>query len=325
MQRRSFLLAGFCFVSGCVWPEIMDNVAWKQQLKQPFSTLNPEDESVAQLDVATMTWRRDQPILKNDGMWAELDEQFIPLETRQQLARHGLRMGLMRTAGGSRLQAALANPEYARQAIEQNKEIIRHQFIIEDKYVEPPKASPICMVEARRVMNRQDQELTWPVGPRGIQANLLVPDAEKEYTARELSQIELYFDMQLQKTTDGLTRVRLVPAVKSALVPKASSNVFLESLKLNNTVNKFNQRYEKLVVETTLSQEQYLVITASQAVQHEGKAETWGDLAFVQYPTDQQVVLVMRGASVLPHRIPTAPKKGNAWPLAWQAQTAATK
>ena len=38
----------------------------------------------------------------------------------------------------------------------------------------------------------------------------------------------------------------------------------------------------------------------------------------------EQTVLVFRGASVLSTRTPVAPKKGNAWPLAWQTSEVQT-
>lgn len=312
-------------VAGCAWPEMIDGMGWKQQIPQPFSTLNPEDDGVAQLDIATVTWRRDQPMLQ-DGLWAELDEQFLPLELRQQLAQHGLRIGMMRTAAGSRLQAALANPEYAKAAQNQSTDVIQTQFIMNDQYLEASRTVPVCTVEARRVINRNDQELPWPVGSRQAKANLVVPDAEKDYVAKEVSQLELQFAIQMQKLPDGQTKIRLVPVVKCALNNNAgSSNVFLDSLKLKNAVNKLDQRYEKLAVEATLSQDQYLVVTATPVERAlDQHAETWGDLAFMNYPSDQQSVLVFRGGSVMTTRTPSAPKKGKAWPLAWQTSEVLT-
>jgi len=112
--------------------------------------------------------------------------------------------------------------------------------------------------------------------------------------------------------------------VKCALGQEAGSNVFMESLRLKNTINKLEQRYEKLAVEATLSQNEYLVVTATRPDRSvavgEPSAEVWGDLAFMNYPTDQQTVLVFRGTSVVSTRSPDAPKKGNAWPLAWQTK-----
>ena len=73
-----------------------------------------------------------------------------------------------------------------------------------------------------------------------------------------------------------------------------------------------------------MSQDQYLVVTGTRperlAPVGEVDAQTWGDLAFVKYESDQQTVLVFRGASVLANRAPQAPTKGNAWPLAWQTR-----
>lgn len=316
---------GLCLSTGCALPDMIDSMSWKQQYRQSFTTLNPEDEGVAQIDIATITWRRDQPMLQ-ETMWHELDEQFLPLELRRELAQHGLRVGMMRTAAGSRLQATLANPEYAKATQSDSFDVIQTQLIVNNQVVEPPKTVPVCTVEARRIINRNDQELSWPVGGRQPQAKLLVPDAEKDYLAKDVSQLELQFAIQLQKLPDGMTKVKLVPQVKCALSNSAgSSNVFLDSLKLKNAVNKFDQRYEKLAVEATLNQDQYLVVTAT-PVEHaiDPQAETWGDLAFMNYSSDQQQVLVFRGGSVVTSRMPHPPKKGNAWPLAWQASEVQT-
>lgn len=319
LSLASCLLA----LAGCTLPEIVDSMNWQKHYRQAFTTLNPEDDSVAQIDIATMVWRRDQPML-NEGMWAELDEQFLPLDQRQALAQHGLRIGLMRSAVGSRLQASLANPEYAKEAQRNNGEVIREQTIIQDRIVDVPKLAPVCTVEARRVLNRCEQEMFWPVGKPGGKAKLLVPDTEKDYVARDVSQLDLQYAIQLQKLPDGMTKIRLVPMVKCALGTETSGNVFMESLKLRNSINKMEQRYEKLAVEATLSQNEYLVITATRAdrplLPGETGAETWGDLAYMNYPTDQQTVLVFRGTSMVSSRSPDAPKKGNAWPLAWQTK-----
>jgi hypothetical protein len=270
-----------------------------------------------------MVWRRDQPML-NEGIWSELDEQFLPLEVRQSLAQQGLRVGLMRSATGSRLQAAIANPEYSKEAQGISTDVIREQTVLRDGMVEVPRALPVCTVEARRILNRCEQEMFWPVGKPGGKARLLVPDAEKDYVARDVSQLELQFAIQLQKQPDGATKVRMVPMVKCALGQETSSNVFIESLKLKNTINKLEQRYEKLAVEATLSQNEYLVVTATRpdrpVATSDSTVETWGDLAFMNYPTDQQTVLVFRGTSVLSNKSPDAPKKGSAWPLAWQTK-----
>lgn len=310
-------------IVGCTWPEIVDNMNWQKQYRQAFATLNPEDESVAQVDIATMVWRRDQPML-NEGMWAELDEQFLPLELRQALAHHGLRVGLMRSAVGSRLQAALANPEYDKDTQRTSTDVIREQTIIQDRIVEVPRAVPVCTVEARRVLQRCEHEMFWPVGKSGGTARLIVPDLEKDYLARDVSQLELQFAVGLQKLPEGVTKIRLTPMVKCALSQETSTNVFMESLKLKNTINKLEQRYEKLAVEVILSQNEYLVVTATRpdhpAVNNVSNAETWGDLAFMNYPVDQQTVLVFRGASMVSNRSPEVPKKGNAWPLAWQTK-----
>lgn len=296
---------------------------WQKQYRQAFTTLNPEDESVAQIDIATVVWRRDQPML-NDGLWAELDEQFLSIDQRQALAQHGLRVGLMRSAVGSRLQAALANPEFAKEVQNIRTDVIRDQTILQDRMVEAPQLAPVCTVEARRVLNRCEQEMFWPVGKAGGKARLLVPDAEKDYVAREVSQIDLQYAIQLQKLPEGLTKIRLVPMVKCTLTAETSNNVFMESLKLKNSINKLEQRYEKLAVEATLSQNEYLVVTATRPDRPwqagDNQVETWGDLAYMNYPTDQQTVLVFRGTSVVSNRTPDAPKKGNAWPLAWQTK-----
>ncbi len=310
-------------IMGCTWPEMVENMTWQKQYRQAFTTLRAEDESVAQIDIATMVWRRDQPML-NEGMWAELDEQFLPLETRQALAQHGLRVGLMRSSVGSRLQAAIANPEYAKEAQANTKDVIHEQALLHDRVIELPKAAPVCTVEARRILNRCEQEMFWPVGKPGGKARLWVPDVEKDYAAREVSQLELQYAIQLQKLPDGMTKIRMVPMVKCALGQETSTNVFMESLRLKNTINKLEQRYEKLAVEVTLSQNEYLVVTATRPDRPvstaEPSAESWGDLAFMNYPTDQQTVLVFRGTSVISTRSPDAPKKGNAWPLAWQTK-----
>lgn len=296
---------------------------WQKQYRQAFSTLNPEDESVAQIDIAAIVWRRDQPML-NEGLWAELDEQFLSLDQRQTLAQHGLRVGLMRSAVGSRLQAALANPEFAREAQSVTTDVIREQTIVQDRMVEVPKLAPVCTVEARRVLNRCEQEMFWPVGKSSGKVRLLLPDAEKDYVARDVSQVDLQYAIQLQKLPDGMTKIRMVPMVKCSLAAETNSNVFMESLKLKSTINKLEQRYEKLAVEATLSQNEYLVVTATRSdrpfLPSDTSVETWGDLAYMNYPTDQQTVLVFRGASVISSRTPDAPKKGNAWPLAWQTK-----
>ena len=310
-------------IMGCTWPEIVENMTWQKQYRQTFTTLRAEDESVAQIDIATIAWRRDQPML-NEGMWAELDEQFLPLETRQALAQHGLRVGLMRSSVGSRLQAAIANPEYAKEAQATTTDIIHEQALLHDRVIELPKASPVCTVEARRILNRCEQEMFWPVGKPGGKTRLWVPDVEKDYAVREVSQLELQYAIQLQKLPDGMTKIRMVPMVKCALGQETSTNAFMESLRLKNTINKLEQRYEKLAVEATLSQNEYLVVTATRPDRGvstaEPSAETWGELAFMNYPTDQQTVLVFRGTSVISNRSPDAPKKGNAWPLAWQTK-----
>lgn len=309
-------------LAGCTWPEIVDSMNWQKQYRQAFTTLNPEDETVAQIDVATMVWRRDQPML--EGLWAELDEQFLSIDQRQTLAQHGLRVGLMRSAVGSRLQAALANPEFAKEAQSITTDVIREQTIIQDRMVEVPKQAPVCTVEARRILNRCEQEMFWPVGKSGGKARLLVPDAEKDYVARDVSQLDLQYAIQLQKLPDGMTKIRMVPMVKCALATETSGNVFMESLKLKNTINKLEQRYEKLAVEATLSPNEYLVVTSTRPdrplVPSDTHAEVWGDLAYMNYPMDQQTVLVFRGTSVVSSRSPDAPKKGNAWPLAWQTK-----
>jgi len=45
-------------VSGCTWPEWMERVTWQDKFRTQFAPLNPEDENIAQVDVATMKWRR---------------------------------------------------------------------------------------------------------------------------------------------------------------------------------------------------------------------------------------------------------------------------
>ncbi|HMO35571.1 MAG TPA: hypothetical protein PKA06_05975 [Gemmatales bacterium] len=310
----SFLLA----TAGCHLPDMIDGMGWNPQFRQTFTALNPEEESVAQVDVATVTWRRDQPMLQ-EGLWAELDEQFIPLELRQQLAQHGLRVGLMRSAAGSRLQATLANPEFCRNSIDSARDVVQYAEL-PSLQSETRKFVPMCVVESRRILSRNEQEVFWPVGPRGGSAKLIVPDAEKEYLTREVSELELQFVMQLQKTNDGATRIQIVPMIRCALNAQDNTNGFLDSLRLKNAISKLEQRYQKLALEVSLTQDQYLVITATPALRPlDSTADTWGDLAFMKYPTDQQVVLVVRGASVLPSRPPEQPRKGNAWPLAWQA------
>lgn len=315
-------------IMGCSWPEMVDNLNWQKQYRQAFTTLHAEDESVAQIDIATMVWRRDQPML-NEGMWAELDEQFLPLETRQALAQNGMRVGLMRSSVGSRLQAAIANPEYTKEAQRNTTDVIHEQALLHDRVMELPKAAPVCTVEARRILNRCEQEMYWPVGKPGGKARLLVPDVEKDYAVREVSQLELQYAIQLQKLPDGMTKIRMVPMVKCALGQETSTNAFMESLRLKNSINKLEQRYEKLAVEATLSQNEYLVVTTTRpdrpVTTAEPGAETWGDLAFMNYPTDQQTVLVFRGTSVISTRSPDAPKKGNAWPLAWQTKELGTQ
>ncbi len=321
VRLRSSLVVSTALLAsaGCTLPEMIDGLDWKQQFRQPFSTLNPEDEAVAQVDIATVTWRRDQPMLQ-DGLWAELDEQFLPLELRQQLAQHGLRVGLMRSAAGSRLQATLANPEYSKQGWEAAQEIVKETIVLTDRVVDQPQQIPMCIVETRRILNRNDQDIFWNVGQRGGQARLVVPDAEKDYITREVAELEQQLQLQMQKLPDGTTKLRVAPMIKCALTSNEQSNVFLESLKLKNAVNKLEQRYEKLAFAVTLSQDQYLVITATPVERPiDPQAESWGDLAFMKYPTDQQIVLVFRGASVLANKTPDAPRKGNAWPLAWQA------
>jgi hypothetical protein len=316
---RLIVCAMICCMAGCQLPEMINGLGWREQFRQPFSTLNPEDEEVAQADIATVTWRRDQPML-NDGLWSELDEQFIPLELRHQLAQHGLRVGLMRSAAGSRLQATLANPEYSKQGIDSRREIVNQMITLPGKLLEKPKLAPVCQVETRRVLSRLEQELFWNVGQRGVTSRLVVPDVEKEYQARDVTELEQQFVLQLEKLSDGSTKVRVVPLIKCALSQNQQTNVFLESLKLKNAVSKLEQRYDKLAFETTLSHDQYLVLTAMPAEKPiDLKAETWGELAFMQYPTDQQVVLIIRGASVMAGKTPEQPRKGSAWPLAWQA------
>jgi hypothetical protein len=321
VRLRSTLIVSTAMLAsvGCTLPEMIDGLAWKQQFRQPFSTLNPEDESVAQVDIATVTWRRDQPMLK-DGLWAELDEQFLTLDQRHQLAQHGLRIGLMRSAAGSRLQATLANPEYSKQGVEASREIVQQNLSLDGKKADLPKMSPVCQVETRRILNRNDQDVFWNVGQRGTTAKLVVPDVEKEYLTREVTELEQQFAIQMQKLPDGTTKLRVAPMIKCAITNNQQSNVFLESLKLKNAVSKLEQRYEKLAFEVTLTHDQYLVVTATPVERPiDPKAETWGELAFMQYPTDQQIVLIIRGASVVASKTPDAPKKGNAWPLAWQA------
>lgn len=317
-------LACFCLcvllLQGCNWPEFVDTITFQNKFRQPFTTLSPEDESVAQIDIATIIWRRDQPML-NEGMWAELDEQFIPLDLRKNLAQQGLRVGLMRSAVGSRLQSVLANPEYDKQAQLSSTDVIRTQMVVNDQFMETSQNSPVCTVEARRILSRHELEVTWPVGPRGGQARLLVPDAEADYSVKEVSDLELQYSMTLRKLPDGQTLLRIVPMVKCGLGKTATSNVFIDSLRNKNSINKLEQRYEKLAFEATLSQDQYLVVTATRPEGQLAKdAETWGDLAFVNYPMDQQTVLVFRGASVLGKATLQAPRKGNAWPLAWQTR-----
>ncbi len=296
----------------------MNTIGWQNQYRQPFSTLDPEDELVAQVDIATMVWRRDQPML-TEGMWSELDEQFLPLDLRRQLAQHGLRYGLMRSAAGSRLQAALANPEYTKQAQQSTEDVIHNQFEAGGEYVQAPKARPVCTVDARRIVNRSEQDIPVPVGTAGGKARLLVPDAERDFSIREISQMEQSYSIQLRKLADGQTHIRVVPVVKYALNSGGSNNIFLDTLKSKSSLNKYEQRYEKLAVEAVLSQDQYLVVTATRPA-GESDAEVWGDLAFVQYPTDQQTVLVFRGASVQSSKSPKHPVKGHAWPLAWQTK-----
>lgn len=318
-----FTALAICMVLqlGCHWPEWVDTISWQRQYQHPLTALNPEEDSVAQIDIATILWRRDQPML-TQGMWEELDEQFLSLEMRKNLARHGLRIGLMRAAAGSRLQAALTNPEYTKESQQQAVDVIQQQIELKGQFINAANATPVCTVEARRVISRSEQDTPWPVGPKGGKALLLVPDAEKEYVARDVTQLEFSYQMQLNKMPDGQTRLRLVPCVKCALAGTEQTNIFLDSLKLKNAVNKFEQRYEKLAVEVLLTQDQYLVVSATRpdrlAPSGEKDPEVWGDLAFVNYKTDQQTVLIFRGASVLGNRTPGAPAKGNAWPLAWQ-------
>lgn len=311
--------AALVWTSGCAWHTWSEHVPWREQFRSNFSTWNPEDQDVAQVDVATVLWRQGDPMPEKD-LWAELDEQFISLERRKQFAQHGLRVGLMQAATGTRLQAVLADPKNCKQS--KKEDLIQWMVNVGDKLTSAPKLAPHCIVDARRVTSRAQTELQWPLGTRIANGLLLTLD-NQTCKAEYLEQIELHFAVQLRKLPDGMTQVRIVPVAKSAVEKQTElSDYFLDALKRGST-NKYEQRYEALTLEVNLSNDQYLVLSANRSepppVVTQPDVMTWGALAFLDSKNDQQMVLVIRGASVTANRLPDPPKKGQAWPLAWQA------
>jgi len=309
------LACGLALVPGCTWQEWVNNVTWKNDFRTQFAPLNPEDENIAQVDVATIRWNRGNPQLERE-LWSELDEQVLNLELRRQMARHGLRFGLMRAAMGSRLQATITDPtNIADLRKNQPSEAGMPLFAaIDDKLVQVKRGRPACTVEARRVVARSEHDLFWPTGPRAGATKLLVTDADHGDTVRQVDQVELGFSVRLQKLPDSQTRVRLVPVAKYSQVDWGDA--FLDALRTKSTLLKTEMRYEPLAVEVVLGHDQYLVVTAQRSDTPD--ADVWGDLAFVDHEADQQTVLVIRGASVPGTRAPDPPRKGQAWPLAWQ-------
>jgi hypothetical protein len=305
-------------VSGCTWPEWMERATWQDQFRTHFSPLNPEDENIAQVDVATMKWRRGDAQLEAD-LWTELDEQFIHLDQRRQLARHGLRLGLMRSATGSRLQAAITNPLNAADFHKNHPDAGSRLFAaVNDKLVAMAPSKTTCTVEARRVVARSEHDLFWPTGPKSGPTKLLVLEADRQEAVRQTDQLELGFSVRLQKMPDAQTLVRLVPVAKYSINAQGDwSDAFFDALRNKTSFLKHEVRFDPLAVEVVLGHDQYLVLTAQKS--NHPDAEAWGELAFVNHENDQQTVLVIRGASVESNRSPSPPRKGQAWPLAWQA------
>jgi hypothetical protein len=296
----------------------VERVTFQDQFRQQYSPLNPEDDHIAQVDVATIKWKRGDPQLDQD-LWLELDEQFLDLEVRRQVARHGLRYGLMRSATGSKLQATITNPINAADFRKNHPDAASRVFApVNDKLVALAPSKTTCTVEARRVIARSEHELFWPAGPKNGLTRLLVVDAERGDVVRQVDQLELGYAVTIQKLPDAQTKIHLVPVAKYAQPAEADwSDTFLDALRAKKPILKQEVRYESLAVEVTLGHDQYLVITAQRSDQPD--ADSWGDLAFVNHLADEQTVLVIRGASVAASRSPDPPKKGQAWPLAWQA------
>jgi hypothetical protein len=252
-------------------------------------------------------------------LWGELDEQFVPLDRRRQFARHGLRYGLMRSATGTRLQAIIANPTNAADFRRNHPDATTRVFTpLHEKLVALAPAKMSCTVEARRVIARSEHELFWPAGPKPGTTKLLLVDAVRGDAVRYVEQLELGYSVKLQKLPNSQTLVRLVPVAKYSQAGETDwSDAFLEALRTKKALLRNEVHYEPLALEVVLGHDQYLVITAQPSEQPD--ADTWGDLAFVNHESDQQTVLVIRGASVPPSHSPDPPKKGQAWPLAWQA------
>jgi hypothetical protein len=309
---------GLVALPGCFWNDWVQAMGWEGRYRGAFSTLNPEEEGIAQVDVATLRCRRGEALVDGE-LWTELDEQFLPIEKRKALAEQGIRVGVLHAACGSRLQAVIADPANA--ADKPSQDLINWMVKVGEGFVPAPKFAPLCRVEARRVTARAEMSLFWPVGRHAASARLLLPAGERgAWRARDLEEVDLGFALQLQKSSDGLTQLRLVPLARFAQGRRQDlGDVFLDTLRRRNSLPNNEERLEELALEVALGNDQYLVISMLPAVEPPDQACTWGELAFADPQSDQQIVLVIRGASVHANRLPEPPKKGQAWPLAWQA------
>jgi hypothetical protein len=301
---------------GCLWHDRILTAPWENLAPTTFS-VSAEDEAVAQVDIATAHWRLGEAMLEQD-IWTELDEQFIAAEQRRLLTQNGLRLGLMRAATGTKLQAMLSDPQYAKpQQNSISTDFIHWWTYVGGKLTEVPKTMPLCSVEAHRVVMHIGNEVFWPIGAKVNSAEMLIPG---ENAMQRLEQIELGFSARLQKLPEGRTKLSIVPVVKHSLEKQTTTDIFLDSLRKKGGIERHEERLESLAVEATLGTDQYLVIS-SQPNMQEGSstAMSFGELAFLDATHGQQIMLIVRGASLAAIPLPDQPKRGQAWPLAWQA------
>lgn len=322
-----FALLGGAFwlsAAGCLWSDHGPTGAWENHRAPAFSSVSSEDDNLAQVDVATARWRLGEPMLERD-IWTELDEQFTAADQRQLLAQHGLRLGVMRAATGSKLQAVLSDPQCTQpRSNSVSKDVISWWTYVGDKLVEAPKAMPVCSVQARRIMAHDGNEIFWPIGAKINSALVLMP-TENGPQARQLDQVEFGFFARLQKLPEGLTKVTMVPVVKYSLEQQTRTDIFLDSLRKKSGIQRHEERFDSLAVEVTLGNDQYLIVSSQPGdnggLAVDSRQATFGELAFFDASNSQQVMLIIRGASVAAPQLPEPPKKGQAWPLAWQAET----
>lgn len=191
-----------------------------------------------------------------EGVWKDVDEQVVPLETKPKLEANGFRVGVIRNTLPAKLQQLLG-------------------------------ATQSCP-QMRRLTAKADHEWFWPLGTESGTASLQLTQ-EGGPENRQLDQPEFGMLIQASPLPEGKTRFLMTPHLRhGSQTFQAKPNRERTGWDVNT--DRPEEKFGKLSWEVVLKPNEYLVIGGWGS-----RTNSLGRHSFVEAQTGRHRLLVLRG------------------------------